>query len=161
MPVGTEREGPNSLQRADVVWLYGGELDEQLSRTIPPGALRVRGQLHPVCWMSGDEELGLDALHGVQVCAFAGIGRPGRFLATLIQLGLEVVHWQAFPDHHEFTEAELDQFRTRAQDYTLVCTEKDRVRLPDSFPAVALRVEMRIEEGQEALREQLKRVVGQ
>ena len=40
------------------------------------------------------------------VHAIAGIGNPARFFATLRAAGLQV-HGHAFPDHHDFSEAEL------------------------------------------------------
>ena len=95
------------------------------------------------------------------VCAFAGIGRPGWFLAMLIELGVEVVQCRAFSDHHVFSQRDLASLRAWSNEHPLVCTEKDCVRLPDNFPVIALRVEMQIEEGEDALLERLRRVVGQ
>ncbi|MFO1171051.1 MAG: tetraacyldisaccharide 4'-kinase [Hyphomicrobiaceae bacterium] len=68
------------------------------------------------------------------IVAFAGIGRPEKFFATLRQLGADLVATQAFPDHHAFTAAEaralLDE--ARACGARLVTTEKDHVRLTGS-----------------------------
>jgi tetraacyldisaccharide 4'-kinase len=65
------------------------------------------------------------------VVAFAGIGVPDRFFATLTALGADPVARVAFPDHHLFTAADaarlLDLARIRGA--TLVTTEKDRARL--------------------------------
>ncbi|MFN3745248.1 MAG: tetraacyldisaccharide 4'-kinase [Hyphomicrobiaceae bacterium] len=65
------------------------------------------------------------------VVAFAGIGVPDRFFATLAALGADPVARVAFPDHHDFTAADatrlLDLARPRGA--TLVTTEKDRARL--------------------------------
>jgi len=58
------------------------------------------------------------------VDAFAGIGNPERFAATLESLGISV-HLRALPDHHRFTGAEIAQDGERA----VVCTEKDAVKL--------------------------------
>ena len=70
-------------------------------------------------------------LSSAPVVAFAGIGVPDRFFATLAALGANVVAKVPFPDHHAFTSADagrlLDLARTRGA--TLVTTEKDRVRL--------------------------------
>lgn len=161
MPVGSEREGLGALSRADVIWLHGAGLSRRLTEALPAHALQVRGQFHPVCWVSGERTLALHELHAVRVCAFAGIGRPGRFLAMLVELGVDVIHWHAFPDHHAFSQKELAALRNWAEEHPIVCTEKDAVRLPDSFPVIALRVEMRIEEGEAELRETLRKVVSQ
>ena len=44
---------------------------------------------------------------GVRVAAFAGIGRPAKFFASLRRVGAEIVMARPFPDHHRFSPAEL------------------------------------------------------
>lgn len=65
--------------------------------------------------------------------AFAGIGRPEKFFATVRQAGAELAAAHAFPDHHVFTTAEatalLDEARTRGA--RLVTTEKDHIRMSE------------------------------
>lgn len=71
-------------------------------------------------------------LRGHRVLAFAGIGRPGKFFATLRGTGAQVVEEQAFPDHHIYDDATWDRLRRRAreQEAILVTTQKDAMRLP-------------------------------
>jgi tetraacyldisaccharide 4'-kinase len=80
------------------------------------------------------------------VLAFAGIGRPQKFFATLAELGAEVVGRIAFPDHHAYTPDEMMRLVETAQERgaVAVTTEKDQVRLPPaSRPMVeALRVDL-------------------
>jgi tetraacyldisaccharide 4'-kinase len=75
------------------------------------------------------------ALAGRKIVAFAGLGRPKKFLATLKTHN--VVGWFAFPDHHEFTADDLHRLDSAAtaQGAVLVTTEKDYVRLPPEFRA--------------------------
>jgi tetraacyldisaccharide 4'-kinase len=63
--------------------------------------------------------------------AFAGIGRPEKFHATLVSAGANVVEFQAFADHHAYSEDELKALSAKAQKLgaELVTTEKDWVRL--------------------------------
>lgn len=65
------------------------------------------------------------------IVAFAGIGVPERFFATLAAIGARTVATRTFPDHHTFTPADaaglLELARTHGA--TLVTTEKDRARL--------------------------------
>ena len=84
---------------------------------------------------------------GRRLFAFAGIGRPARFFATLRALGAEIVSERAFPDHYAFGEhdiAELCSTAHRAQ-ARLVTTAKDFVRLPRAIRAEVevLEVEVR------------------
>lgn len=82
------------------------------------------------------------ALSGRPVLAFAGIGRPQKFFATLRELGADLRGTRAFPDHHTFTAAEVEALTAEAarRDLLLVTTEKDRVRLPASMPVATLPV---------------------
>ncbi|MEE2525350.1 tetraacyldisaccharide 4'-kinase [Hyphobacterium sp. HN65] len=66
------------------------------------------------------------------VVAFAGIGRPEKFFNALTAAGARLAETYSFPDHHEFTRAELDQLRQEAARHSasLVTTEKDFVRIP-------------------------------
>lgn len=79
-----------------------------------------------------------NALARKRVLAFAGIGRPEKFFATLVAVGAEVLERQSFSDHHHFspTDAKALLSRARAQDLQLVTTEKDFVRMRGD-PALA------------------------
>jgi len=67
--------------------------------------------------------------------AFAGIGRPEKFRATLEEAGGQVQYLHAFPDHHRYTEAELRPILDAAGDATVVTTPKDFIRVPDALRA--------------------------
>ena len=63
------------------------------------------------------------------VFAFAGIGRPEKFVASLEASGATVTGSCFFADHHPYGEDELLQLRAIAGDASLVTSEKDFVRL--------------------------------
>lgn len=76
-------------------------------------------------------------LEGKRVIGFAGIARPGSFEQTLRELGAELVHFEAFGDHHHYTSAEitelLERRRALGADYVMT-TSKDWVKLePESI----------------------------
>ncbi|CAK9039500.1 3-deoxy-D-manno-octulosonic acid transferase (Kdo transferase) (Lipid IV(A) 3-deoxy-D-manno-octulosonic acid transferase) [Durusdinium trenchii] len=69
------------------------------------------------------------------VAAFSGIGKPDKFFDALRRKGFTVAETISFPDHHPFTQSNLAALtqtaaRTKAQ---LITTEKDFVRLPNTF----------------------------
>jgi tetraacyldisaccharide 4'-kinase len=72
---------------------------------------------------------------GRRVVAFAGIGRPGKFFATLEGLGADIVARYDFADHHPYAAEEVTLLLARAAagDALAVTTEKDWVRVPAPF----------------------------
>jgi tetraacyldisaccharide 4'-kinase len=72
-------------------------------------------------------------LKGQRVLAFAGIGRPEKFFATLSEMGADVHEGIGFPDHHFYTSEEIKSLKSkaRAAQARLITTEKDFVRLTD------------------------------
>lgn len=75
-------------------------------------------------------------LAGAPVLAFAGIGRPEKFAATLREAGAGRVDLRAFADHHPYTRRELAELLRAAQRHEarLVTTAKDAARLPATLP---------------------------
>ena len=66
---------------------------------------------------------------GQAVFAFAGIGRPEKFAASLEAAGADIVGRCFFADHHPYTEDEILELKAVAGTAQLVTTEKDFVRL--------------------------------
>ncbi|HEX2216955.1 MAG TPA: tetraacyldisaccharide 4'-kinase [Xanthobacteraceae bacterium] len=75
------------------------------------------------------------------VLAFAGIGIPEKFFATLAAAGIEVAVGHGFADHHRYTAADAARLLDEAEqkNLQLVTTEKDFVRLPHEGPTAELR----------------------
>ena len=69
---------------------------------------------------------------GERVFAFAGIGRPEKFYATLRLMGCTVAETRNFSDHHPYTSREIMRLcdDAAAMGAVPVTTEKDYVRLP-------------------------------
>ncbi|AWN55534.1 tetraacyldisaccharide 4'-kinase [Methylobacterium sp. 17Sr1-1] len=104
------------------------------------GLPALRGRLEP-------DPAAAASLRGRPVLAFAGIGRPDKFFATLREVGASLRETRAFPDHHAFTAAEAEALAAEAaaKDLVLVTTEKDRVRLPPALPVATLPVRLALE----------------
>jgi tetraacyldisaccharide 4'-kinase len=103
------------LARADAVVLVGD------------GAPNLRGYRGPV--LRAHLQADGAAFAGKTAFAFAGIGRPEKFIASLEAGGAELTGSCFFPDHHPYTEDDILQLRMVAGDAQLVTTEKDFVRL--------------------------------
>lgn len=64
--------------------------------------------------------------------AFAGIGRPDKFYASMREIGFELYKTIDFPDHHQYSQQELENLialakQNRTELYT---TSKDFVKIP-------------------------------
>ena len=116
IPAGPLREPvAQGLARADAVIFVGD------------GAPDLGGYSGPV--LRAHLKAEGDAFAGKTVFAFAGIGRPEKFFASLEDGGAAVVGSCFFPDHHPYSEDEIIQLRAVAGEAMLVTTEKDFVRL--------------------------------
>ena len=126
IPAGPLRENLcGGLGRADAMVLLAAEGDASSGVWMqPPSNLPVLpAVLEPVAG---------ERLAGARLLAFAGIGRPEKFFATLRALDADLVGTRAFPDHHPFRVAELERLRRDAERMgaRLITTAKDIVRVP-------------------------------
>jgi tetraacyldisaccharide 4'-kinase len=110
-------------------------LRPQLARTdalivIGDGAIAAQGKPVLSAHLTPDDAA-VAALAGQRILAFAGIGDPARFFRTLRASGIEVARERAFPDHHPFSQAEIEALIAQAkrEGLTPVTTEKDVARL--------------------------------
>ena len=136
LPRGPLREPQGALSRAHLLIRTGGTQRADFP-VLPLPAFRGVHQPRELVEAATGRTLPLTELKGARVCAFAGIGSPEAFRQSLTTLGAEVVAFQAFPDHHPYTAADLEALRSRAGKCgagRIVTTEKDGVRLGD-FPA--------------------------
>ena len=125
--------------------LPAGPLREPASRAadlvLGPGGYRVRRSLAPWAQTHNGTRVALADLRGRKLKAVAGIARPEAFFRMLREHGLEITAYEALPDHYDYA-----QIRPVGEgEWTIVCTEKDAVKLwrqrPDAF-AVPLVVEI-------------------
>ncbi len=82
----------------------------------------------------------IESLSGRQVLAFAGIGDPEKFYATLRAAGVAVVATRSFADHHRYSGADAQALCDEAArgGLTLGTTEKDLARMQGDGEAAQL-----------------------
>ena len=127
MPAGPLREPiADGLRRAGGVVIVGADETGAADKiaAIRPALPVLRARMVP----------GAEAarLKGRAVFAFAGIGRPDKFFATVAAAGATLRDTAAFPDHHPFSADEIEDVQRRAARLGAMplTTEKDAARLP-------------------------------
>lgn len=124
LPAGPLREPlTGALARADAVVIMGPD-EAGVAKRLPRGLPVLHAALVP-----GPEAA---RLAGRKVVAFAGIGRPGKFFATLRALGARVMASHPFADHYPYAPADIQPILDEAFQLGAlpVTTAKDAVRLP-------------------------------
>lgn len=126
LPAGPLRESLSSaIDRCHATVIIGDDrhdVTSMLPKTKP--VLRARFVPDNVTTFSGQP-----------VLAFAGIGRPEKFAASLREAGADVRALRSFPDHHPYTSAEMARLiaDAAAAKARLATTAKDYVRVPAEF----------------------------
>lgn len=167
LPAGPGREGRGALKRAGLVWLSRADQADpatlarwRAEALAATGRAAVESRHAPVDVVDGRlaRSLGLDALRGRRVLLLSGLARPGAFRRTVEGLGATVVAERRHPDHHRFSDAELDEAlgaAAAAGAELVVTTEKDAVRLAPARAAeprlAVVRIEAEVLAGEGAL----------
>ena len=129
LPLGPLREPVAAAAQRCVAAVIIGCDTTRAAHSLPPGLPVLHASLRP----HADDLARLPP----RLLAFAGIGRPEKFFATLRDAGHRPLECRGFADHRPYTEADLAGLHARAAalNATLVTTAKDFVRLPVGWRA--------------------------
>ena len=124
LPAGPLREKLNSLKDADVI-LINGKKNIDFEKKI----LKINNNLE--IFYSSYKPIDIDQFKEQKLFVIAGIGNPDNFIKLLLDNGLNIEKKLIFPDHYEFTQAEISNIIADAKknNFQVLMTEKDYYRI--------------------------------
>ena len=130
IPAGPLRESFNNIKKYDHIFLNGNleNLDNLKKKIL---TINPRIQIH----VGKYEPTNLDQFNKKdKYLVFSGIGNHQTFLTMIKENSLKVVKDIEFPDHHSFTNKEINQILEQAKDLDckIITTEKDYLRLENN-----------------------------
>jgi tetraacyldisaccharide 4'-kinase len=138
LPTGNLRESRSGANRANIVIVTKcpKDLDEEEQRKIwKKLMLNVSQQLYFTCIdydnfiYNKEGKIAVSDIKKDTKLLLAGIAKPKSFFNYLKNENDECL---TFPDHHHFSETDIESILTKAKGKKIVTTEKDYVRLKDS-----------------------------
>ena len=127
IPAGPLREKIDSLKRFDAVFLNGNEENilvlKETIKKINPNIKIFETYYQPI---------NIDQFNNKdKFLIFSGIGNPDTFKKTLLKNNFNIVKEIKFPDHHQYTQKDIDKIILNAKnlDAKILTTEKDYVKL--------------------------------
>jgi tetraacyldisaccharide 4'-kinase len=97
-------------------------------------------------------------IKGKEVCAFAGIAKPGSFFRKIKNCGCNIIDEISFRDHNEYDEDDISRIKMKANKETVyVTTEKDFVKIIEfgdfikNFNVLFMKIELILDEQEKFL----------
>jgi len=124
IPAGPLRESLNALKNAHLI-LINGKKDSEFEKKV----LNINKDLE--IFYSFFEPINIEKFKNKKLLAIAGIGNPENFFKLLMENNLNIEKKLFFPDHYEFTKAEIKSIVEDAKNKNLqiIMTEKDYYKI--------------------------------
>ena len=130
IPAGPLREKINSISKYDAAFINGKEEDNIKLKSLLK-KYNTNIQIFESNYKAINiKEHDIDAKYIV----FSGIGNPGSFKQTLINNNIKIEKEIIYPDHHQYTQKDIDhiRFQARRLNSKILTTEKDYIKIKSS-----------------------------
>jgi tetraacyldisaccharide 4'-kinase len=127
IPAGPLREKIESVSKYDAVFINGNANDNEELRS-----LIKRYNENIEIFEANYKITNINQLNtNEKYIIFSGIGNPESFRETLIKNNFNIIKQINFPDHHEYTQNDIDKIKIDAKnlDAKILTTEKDHVKI--------------------------------
>ena len=127
IPAGPLREKIESISKYDVAFINGNETDnlnlKLLIKKFNKSIKIFEAHYFPTNIDQFDTT--------IKYIIFSGIGNPEIFKETLVRNKFNIVKEIIFPDHHNYTQANIDAIKLQAESLNakIITTEKDYVKI--------------------------------
>lgn len=173
IPAGKRREPLSSLRRADMTVVsrtaISPDLKKLVSRYSSAPMASVRFQPKKLVDIVSHRSFEFSEFQHQRCLTFSGIGNPESFVATVSEAGFTSVDCVQFPDHHRFSDEDIQNIKQKALDnevMMIITTEKDAVRIApellrnfsDSIRLFFIEIEAVVTEGEELLHDLIESI---
>jgi len=153
LPAGPLREPRSALARADIIVItrtdHAPALETVVRHHSSAPIFYAQATLDGVFAHPQSAAPASAEWKGKKYFAFCGIGNPAAFSNDLRRWGFDVVGEASFPDHHRYSQQDIDDLARRASSSSadaLLCTEKDIFNLiavqPPALPLHFCRISL-------------------
>ena len=155
IPSGPLREDLSALKRANCV-IINGKKNIDIENEIFSQNKKIK------IFYTKYKPQNINEFKNNKVAAFAGIGNPENFFNLLRDNKIDLVEEIKFPDHHKYSENELENLFDKAKKHSavLLTTEKDYFRISESYKQniKCLKIEVEIENRNQFI-EEIKKII--
>ena len=127
IPAGPLREKINSISKYDLAFLNGNEKDNSNLKL-----LLKKYNANIEIFESNYKVLNIKQFNiNEKYIIFSGIGNPDSFKQTLISNNIKITKEIIFPDHHNYSQKDIDYIRLQARQFNskILTTEKDYTKI--------------------------------
>ena len=127
IPAGPLREKINSISKYDVAFLNGNEKNNSTLKLLLKkynANIKIFESRYKA---TNIKEFNIDEKYII----FSGIGNPESFKQTLVDNNIKITKEIIFPDHHHYTQKNIDYIKSQATKYDskILTSEKDYIKI--------------------------------
>ena len=155
IPSGPLRENLSALKRADCI-VINGKKNKDIENKVFSENKEIK------IFYANYEPQNIKEFKNKKIVAFAGIGNPVNFFDLLKDNKLNIVETIKFPDHHKYSEKELENLLSKIKENNaiLLTTEKDYFRISESFKKNIEYLKIKVEiENKSQFIEEIKKII--